>query len=335
MKKNNQKKQSNSPKLEFTGERFIPALNKGAAFFYEHLIRYLFASQFTKNKVVLDAGSGAGYGSHILSKYGQAKKVFGIDTSSEAINYAKNKYGFKNISFKINDIEKLEIISDASIQVGVSFEVIEHIRNQTQFLEQIVRVLKTNGIFIVSTPNKYTYPPGNEFHIKELYPEEFYKLLKKYFKNVKFYHQGFELAQIIREERKEEIKVEEEFCINNQKLYSPVINGKNSQYLIAICSNRKIPKMEAVSMSLEKADGFDFSQGLLSLRNQFAEIQSMLSQEVEKNKVAQRQIDSISSQKKIAELEKEIAELEYRRNLLFQSTWFRLWRICNKIIEKL
>ena len=76
-------------KIKFTGERLIPELNQNTAFFYEHVIRYLFASQFSENKTVLDAGCGTGYGSYIIDKFGKPNKIQAVDISNEAINYAK------------------------------------------------------------------------------------------------------------------------------------------------------------------------------------------------------------------------------------------------------
>ena len=52
--------------LEFTGERYIPDL-KEAQISYEHWHRYLYASYFVKDKVVLDIACGEGYGSDFLS----------------------------------------------------------------------------------------------------------------------------------------------------------------------------------------------------------------------------------------------------------------------------
>jgi len=168
-------------KLEFTGERLIPELNKGQAFFYEHLVRYLFSSQFVRNKIVLDVGCGSGYGSYILARQGGANKIFAVDISQDAIEYAKSRYKHRNIDFKVDDAEELKTISNKIVDILVAFELIEHLNDQDKFLGQVKRVLKKSGLFIVSTPNKYTYPDGNPFHTKELYPEEFYRLLKKYF----------------------------------------------------------------------------------------------------------------------------------------------------------
>ena len=68
-------------RLKPSEERLMPKYGVGYAYFYEHLARYFFASQFVKDKVVLDAGCGVGYGSYILVKYDKAKKVYAIDNS--------------------------------------------------------------------------------------------------------------------------------------------------------------------------------------------------------------------------------------------------------------
>ena len=70
------------------------------------------------------------------------------------------------------------------------FEAIEHIEDHDQLLKEVKRFLKADGIFIVSTPNKLTYhdeaPDENYFHMKELYFDEFQKLMKAYFQECQF-----------------------------------------------------------------------------------------------------------------------------------------------------
>jgi O-antigen biosynthesis protein len=181
--------------MKFTGERMIPEFNKGSAIHIEHVVRYLFASQFVKDKVVLDIACGSGYGSEELFESG-AKKVIGVDISEETIKYCQNKYTNKDIEFKVGSVDKIPAL-DNSIDVIVSFETIEHVNEnlQKEFFRESKRVLKKNGALIVSTPNSNFYPSGNEFHIKEFNEKEFKEILKEYFSNISFYYQSDELGR--------------------------------------------------------------------------------------------------------------------------------------------
>ena len=166
---------------EFNLERVVPNEERTKFLFQEHAIRYLFASQFVKSKTVLDAACGSGYGSSILMNAG-AKKVVGIDNSSEAIEYCNKNYKKENIEFKIENCEKINL--DTMFDIIVSFETIEHLKNQDNFLSGIKRVLKDDGVFIVSTPNKENYPSDNPFHFNEFTESEFKMFLGKYFSNI-------------------------------------------------------------------------------------------------------------------------------------------------------
>lgn len=168
--------------LVFTGERMVPDHNQNKSIYAEHIVRYMFAIQFVKNKVVLDIASGSGYGTAMIAD-ANAKKVTGIDISEEAIAHSKEHYGRDNIKFLVGDAAKIPL-DDNSIEVAISFETIEHIPDYRAFLSEIRRVLKPDGIFLVSTPNKAIYPPGNEYHIKEFYIEEFQDLLGEYFPEI-------------------------------------------------------------------------------------------------------------------------------------------------------
>lgn len=319
------KKKSKIRKLASTGERLIPEINKGAGYYYEHLARYLFASQLVKNKIVLDAGCGSGYGSFILAKYGKTKKVYAIDISQESIDYARYKYFNKNIRFQIDDIEKLYTIKKKSIDITVSFEVIEHIKNQEKFLNQIKRVLKKDGLFIVSTPNKYTYPDGNSFHTKELYPEEFFQLLKKSFKNVSFYHQNFEFAQLIKPENlKENFELEERFSSLSIQIFTHLNNPQKSQYIIAVCSNEKLPKLNLVSITSDKVDHFDLTSGLYSLGKQFGELNNQINNL--NQRFFQKSFESENYKKELTQIKIENQNLVNILNEIKSAKFFKLWQ---------
>jgi ubiquinone/menaquinone biosynthesis C-methylase UbiE len=69
----------------------------------------------------------------------------------------------------------------------ISFETIEHLPNIDKYLEEISRVLKPGGEFIVSTPDRrlssvlypFTRKPSHPFHIKEFTYQEFFLHYKK------------------------------------------------------------------------------------------------------------------------------------------------------------
>ena len=84
-------------------------------------------------------------------------------------------------------------LEDKSIDVVVSFETIEHLDKHIEMLHEIKRVLMANGIFIISSPDKYYYSDipnyKNEFHVKELYYEDFKKLIFDNFDKSFFFNQ--------------------------------------------------------------------------------------------------------------------------------------------------
>ena len=102
--------------LEFTGERFTPECVR--EIWYEHYHRYAFAQILVKDKKVLDAACGEGYGSDILAE--TAKQVTGIDIDSKSIEHASNRYKKDNLSYKHESCTQLSF-TDNSFDVVVSF----------------------------------------------------------------------------------------------------------------------------------------------------------------------------------------------------------------------
>jgi len=158
--------------LPFTGERFVPG-TKGEIW-VEHWHRYHFAARWVAGTRVLDVACGEGYGSALLARH--AASVTGVDISPQAIDHAKAEYAsLANVEYLCASCTALPVES-GSIDVAVSFETIEHIEAQAQFLDELARVLKPGGVLLLSCPNKLEYTDKrsyvNEFHVKELYREE-------------------------------------------------------------------------------------------------------------------------------------------------------------------
>ncbi len=141
-----------------------------------HLNRYFVAKNLCKDKVVLDAACGEGYGTYLLSKWG-AKKAVGVDISESAVAHAQEVFGGEKLEFFCNTVEKLAMFPNNSFDMVVSFETIEHIQDPIAFLKEIKRIVKPDGIVVISCPNDYCYYPSagecNPFHVRKYTKDEF------------------------------------------------------------------------------------------------------------------------------------------------------------------
>ena len=154
----------------------------------EHLERYKWASQYAKGMDVLDVACGSGYGSKMLADAG-ARRVRGFDLASDAIEHAKSHHIGENLSYAVGNAEDLSQIADASIDLFVSFETIEHLPHVEKYLGEVQRVLRPGGRFLVSTPDRRLastmYPlrgkPNNPFHLFEFTEREFLEALGRRF----------------------------------------------------------------------------------------------------------------------------------------------------------
>ncbi len=152
--------------------------------FFQHQKTYNFCRKYVAHRRVLDAGCGTGAGAFLLSKI--AKKVVAIDTDHDAIDYSRQKYRRRNLTYK--NISILDVQVKNKFDIIVSLQVIEHMEQVETYLTKIKEPLKPTGTAIFSTPNFLTQSYNeNPYHVHEYTAEELLALLKRYFQTVNLY----------------------------------------------------------------------------------------------------------------------------------------------------
>ncbi|MBN2065654.1 MAG: arsenite methyltransferase [Candidatus Thermoplasmatota archaeon] len=110
-------------------------------------------SNISEGDVVLDLGSGAGFDAFLaVKKVGDTGKVIGVDMTEEMVEKARNlahTYGFKNVEFRLGDIEQLPVENE-SIDVIISNCVINLSPDKSKVFKEAHRVLKKTGRMYVS-----------------------------------------------------------------------------------------------------------------------------------------------------------------------------------------
>jgi ubiquinone/menaquinone biosynthesis C-methylase UbiE len=216
-------------------ERFDPSGEAGTLIDSEHRARYYFGAQVVEGKEVLDASCGIGYGLEILSQAGAAS-VTGVDISAEAIGEAKSRFGKFAAELVEADLRKLPF-EDDSFDAVVSFETIEHIEEPKAALAEIDRVLRPDGILVISSPNPDGYVGGNEHHVHEFRPAELRDAVGGLRKNLAGFRQDAWLGSAIRP-------------IDDEEADREVLRtGKTEEeppYSIVVASDEALPKLHGI-----------------------------------------------------------------------------------------
>lgn len=245
-------------------ERFEPGQSGRIAL--EHYNRYYFVVHQIdcEEKVIVDLASGEGYGSDILAKH--ASKVYGIDKCAEVVQNAKSKYKKDNLEFLTGDAINIPL-PDQIADIFVSFETIEHLEDQEKMMIGIKRVLKPDGTLFISSPDKYQYSDingyKNDFHIKELYREEFKDLVERFFKYCIFYSQRIFTGSLI--------ALDENISGYTKPLIidkEGTANDLTPMYNLAIASDNPIPSSKYQLIGYKETDYIISHNDLAKERNQ-------------------------------------------------------------------
>lgn len=159
------------------------SIKKRNLYVFARYMKVIEQIDFSKSPRILDLGCGDGVLSYLLWKKGA--RVVGIDVADEAISYAFNRLGYlKGIEFVLGSAYDMPF-TDESFDYVVSSDVIEHLEFPDKMISEIKRVLKENGMAVITTPIRFTEFPLDKTHFREFFPSEFKEIFEREFKIVR------------------------------------------------------------------------------------------------------------------------------------------------------
>jgi ubiquinone/menaquinone biosynthesis C-methylase UbiE len=227
--------------LAATGERLVPEAQHGEVVHAEHLVRYHLAAQLAESRRVLDAACGEGYGTNLIAA-ANATSAVGVDLDARTVEHARLRY--PAAEFVQGDVRRLPF-EDGAFDLVVSFETIEHVPDPESALDECRRVLSSDGLLLISTPNKHQYLVDNEFHEREFFHEEFVDLLSSRFSTVEVLLQHNWLSSaVLSAPEALDSSGSETAVARFAKLMG--IEPGGELYTVALCGDRRIPAVHPV-----------------------------------------------------------------------------------------
>ena len=160
-----------------TAERV--SLEKSDNFVFQRsLLAYHRAAELVEGDI-LEIGTGTGYGVEIIAP--KAKRFLSVDKQ-----LPQNILQLENVGYYDMQVPPIGF-ENCSFDSVVSFQVIEHIEEDLEFVNEVARVLRPGGKFVVSTPNAPMSLTRNPWHVREYCADELQNILECNFSKVEAY----------------------------------------------------------------------------------------------------------------------------------------------------
>ena len=183
---------------------------------------------------VLEIGTGMGYGIEVVAP--AAARFITVDKSVPVLPTPLPD----NAEFRRMSVPPIDF-PDGSFDCVISFQVIEHIRRDEEFVREVSRVLRKGGVFVVSTPNAPMSLTRNPWHVREYTATQLTRLLRGSFSEV-------ECRGVFGNDR-----VMEYYAANKLRLPYDILNRMNRRRLLA--DNRSLTS--SISMSDYRVAPYD------------------------------------------------------------------------------
>jgi len=146
---------------------------------HQRLLKAYYIAKELVHGDMLEIGCGEGRGVSLLKE--KVKSYTGLDKIQEVVDVLSAAH--PQAEFKQAVIPPLPF-ADASFDSIISFQVIEHIKDDKKYLQEIARVLKPGGIALITTPNIKMSLSRNPWHIREYTADQLKDLCNKDFNKV-------------------------------------------------------------------------------------------------------------------------------------------------------
>jgi SAM-dependent methyltransferase len=165
--------------MSVTGERAVTGEGGFNPSWQRHVSSYALTERFLPQGKVLDLGCGTGHSYELLAP----RETVGVDIADEILD-AQDR---ETIRADMRDLP----IPSASFSSVIASHSIEHVPDPDRVLAQIARVLESDGLAALITPNRLTFGKPDEvidpYHYIEFDPEQLRALCAPWFETVEIY----------------------------------------------------------------------------------------------------------------------------------------------------
>jgi SAM-dependent methyltransferase len=199
---------------------------------YERLAGYRLAQGYVKGKIVADIGwEEVGYGSQLLAE--NSSSVVGLTGSQEAVDRALAANCAPNATFEKVDILELPY-PENHFDVVVALGVVENLEQPGRLVREARRVLKQDGILILSAPDKRAHTNDR----RGMYVPDFRELLEQHFERAQIYRHGVLAGGVI-------LPISGEFSemlVESASLFGPCLEAEppTLHSVIAVCGDAEV-----------------------------------------------------------------------------------------------